>query len=220
MNYLCKLSIILLAIKLSFSMERLSRTVITLSASTDGIVIIVNLSGKEFLLNLNRAATVANVTLQNETDPDSLIQFFSKDLPMLQSILKETPTIQTENILDFITAYEKKTVSKTEVPKTEAIFDCLELECYDRLPMFIRPASMDYQGLKDDRTYIVGGGTRGIGLKTVQWMASRGKLLKYLTFSSMQQQDEAACFFLHHHFRLLLCPIFVFAMHSLLCIVS
>ena len=185
MKYFCKCSIILPAIKLSFCVERLSRTVITLSASIDGIAIIVNLSGKEYPLNLNRAATVANVTLQNETDPDSLISFFSKDLPMLQSILKEAPTIQAENILDFITAYEKRTVSQTEVPKTEAIFDCLELECYDRLRMFIRPASMDYQGLKDDRTYVVAGGTRGIGLKTVQWMASRGKLLKYQTFNSV-----------------------------------
>ncbi len=33
-----------------------------------------------------------------------------------------------------------------------------------------------FQGLKEDRSYIVVGGTKGLGLSTVEWMASRGKI--------------------------------------------
>ena len=156
-------------------MQEVNQNLLPLS-SIDGIVILVNLSGKSCPFTLTRAATVANVTFLNEINPESLMSYFNKDLPILQSILKEMPAIQIDNIVTCITTDVKNIVSTTE-----ATFNCLEMECDDRLPLFLKPASLDYQGLKEDRTYIVAGGTRGIGLKTVQWMASRGKVT-LLTF--------------------------------------
>ena len=151
--------------------------------SIDGTAIIVNLSGEKCPFNLSRAAKVANVTLSSEINPESLISCFNKDLPMLHSILREMPAIQRDSLMTCITTDRKKIT-----PKIEALFDCLEMEIDGRLPLFLKPASLDYQGLKEERTYIVAGGTRGIGLKTVQWMASRGKAML------MQLVRTAFCF--------------------------
>ena len=54
-------------------------------------------------------------------------------------------------------------------------FGCLKVSLDEDEPLSVHPASMDVQGLKEDRSYIVIGGTKGIGLETVRWMASRGK---------------------------------------------
>lgn len=54
------------------------------------------------------------------------------------------------------------------------LFGCLELKVDESIPLHVTPPGLDFQGLKEDRTYIVVGGTRGIGLKTVEWMVIRG----------------------------------------------
>ena len=156
-------------------MQKINKELLPLSLSLsfiDGTAIIVNLSGEKCPFNLSKAAKVANVTLSSEINPESLISYFNKDLRMLQSILREMPSIQINSLMAYITTDGKKIV-----PETEAIFSCLEMEFGASLLRFLKPASLDYQGLKEDRTYIVAGGTRGIGLKTVQWMASRGKTM-------------------------------------------
>ena len=53
-------------------------------------------------------------------------------------------------------------------------YSCLALMKYAE-SLEIRPPSIDFQGLKEDCSYLVVGGTKGIGLYTVAWMASRGK---------------------------------------------
>ena len=156
-------------------MQKINKELLPLSLSLsfiDGTAIIVNLSGEKCPFNLSKAAKVANVTLSSEINPESLISYFNKDLQMLQSILREMPSIEINSLMAYITTDGKKIV-----PETEAIFSCLEMEVGASLLRFLKPASLDYQGLKEDRTYIVAGGTRGIGLKTVQWMASRGKTM-------------------------------------------
>ena len=56
-------------------------------------------------------------------------------------------------------------------------FGCLKVSLDEDEALSVQPPSMDVQGLKDDRSYIVIGGTKGIGLETVRWMASRGKYM-------------------------------------------
>ena len=89
------------------------------------------------------------------------------------------PNIRTEKLSKVLA-----TDGKVLRIDSNAMFDCLNLETEDDVSLYIKAASLDYQGLKDDRTYIVAGGTRGIGLKTVEWMASRGKNL--LSYSILQ----------------------------------
>ena len=135
------------------------------------MAVIINMTGKKHALNLDRAATVVNVTSLNEKCPENLMTFFKKDLAMLLSIFDlEMPSINAKRLHELVEFYGKPFDTKAE-----ATFEYLKLEVEDSIPMYLKPASLDYQGLKDDRTYIVAGGTRGIGLKTVQWMASRGK---------------------------------------------
>lgn len=54
-------------------------------------------------------------------------------------------------------------------------FCCVKMFIKEEESLRLYAASMDIQGLKEDRTYIVIGGTKGLGLNTVKWMASRGK---------------------------------------------
>ena len=54
-------------------------------------------------------------------------------------------------------------------------FCCVKMSMKEEDSLRLYAASMDIQGLKEDRTYIVIGGTKGLGLNTVKWMASRGK---------------------------------------------
>ena len=131
------------------------------------------MSGRRQPLNLENAAAVANITLQSEICPETLVKFFADNLPMLHSILsQEIPRVESKNVIQFVDGE-----GKTADMEIGATFYCLKFESGDQMPMYLTPASLDYQGLKDDRTYIVAGGTRGIGLKTVQWMAARGKRL-------------------------------------------
>lgn len=51
------------------------------------------------------------------------------------------------------------------------LFDCIKI---DNENLLSYPASMDIQGLKEDRSYIVIGGSKGLGFNTVAWMAARG----------------------------------------------
>ena len=143
-----------------------------LSILIDSIVIFINLSGKKHPWSLDRAAKVVNMPSLNAMSPEHLRGFFTKDLHILRSILdmKDKPYIRTETLGNVV-----KTDGLMLNTDTEKIFDCLNLETKDDVPIYLKPASLDYQGLKDDRTYIVTGGSRGIGLKTVEWMASRGK---------------------------------------------
>ena len=55
------------------------------------------------------------------------------------------------------------------------LFDCIGMETQSSKSLMCYPPSMDVQGLKEDRTYIVIGGSKGLGLNTVAWMAARGK---------------------------------------------
>ena len=133
----------------------------------------INVSGKQNPLNLNRAATIVNVSSLNEVNPVHLIGLLQANLQILRSIFElEVPNIRTEK-LNRIARSDGRALSAD----SKAMFDCLTLETEGDVPMYLTMASLDYQGLKDDRLYIVAGGTRGIGLKTVEWMASRGKNL-------------------------------------------
>ena len=57
------------------------------------------------------------------------------------------------------------------------LFDCIKLARTEMDDIMCYPPSMDVQGLKEDRSYIVIGGSKGLGFNTVAWMASRGKML-------------------------------------------
>ena len=110
----------------------------------------------------------------NAMRPEYFKGFFNKEVLILRSIMdmNEMLTIRTEN-MDNIFTTDGQILHNTK----EATFDCVKFEAEDQAPIYLKPASIDYQGLKEDRTYIVAGGSRGIGLKTVEWMASRGKKL-------------------------------------------
>ena len=54
-------------------------------------------------------------------------------------------------------------------------FDCISLEIAEDADINCCPPSMDVQGLKEDRSYIVIGGSKGLGFNTVAWMVSRGE---------------------------------------------
>ncbi len=58
----------------------------------------------------------------------------------------------------------------------KSCFSCLSMDLASKKQIDIGPPSMDFQGMKEDRSYIVVGGTKGLGLSTVEWMASRGKM--------------------------------------------
>ena len=58
-----------------------------------------------------------------------------------------------------------------------SIFDCIKLASTEMDHIICYPPSMDVQGLKEDRSYVVIGGSKGLGFNTVAWMASRGKML-------------------------------------------
>ena len=143
-----------------------------LSILIDSIVIFINLAGKKHPWNLGRAAKIVNMPSFNAIGSEHLRGFFNKDLQILHSILdmKDMPKIRTETLGGIV-----NTAGQILNTDAEETFACLNLEAKDEAPLYIKPASLDYQGLKDDRTYIVAGGSRGIGLKTVEWMASRGK---------------------------------------------
>ena len=64
------------------------------------------------------------------------------------------------------------------VSEEPPLFDCIGLERTEGVDMICYPPSMDVQGLKGDRSYIVIGGSKGLGFNTVAWMASRGNLLE------------------------------------------
>ena len=59
-------------------------------------------------------------------------------------------------------------------------FSCLKVRLDEDEGLKLHPASMDIQGLKDDRSYVVIGGTKGLGLETVKWMASRGEINNFM----------------------------------------
>ena len=64
-----------------------------------------------------------------------------------------------------------------EVP----LYDCIKLVTTENDAIICYPPSMDIQGLKEDRSYVVIGGSKGLGFNTVVWMASRGKIKKIAT---------------------------------------
>ena len=137
----------------------------------ESIVIFINFTGRRHPRSLEKAATVINVSSINAINSGQLKEIIGKEFMVLRSILDlEIPKIRTEKLSKVLA-----TDGKVLRIDSNAMFDCLNLETEDDVSLYIKAASLDYQGLKDDRTYIVAGGTRGIGLKTVEWMASRGK---------------------------------------------
>ena len=73
-------------------------------------------------------------------------------------------------------------------------FNCLKVRLDEDKWLSLHPASMDLQGLKDDRSYVVIGGTKGLGLETVKWMASRGETNNFMgkTISLVQTRRVTA----------------------------
>ena len=57
--------------------------------------------------------------------------------------------------------------------------DCIKMNVGQSEDLICYPPSMDVQGLKEDRSYIVIGGSKGLGFNTVAWMASRGINLNF-----------------------------------------
>lgn len=136
-------------------------------------MVLVDINGESRSVNLNfqEASTVVNISPSNGSQAADLIPFMDKDLNVLQAIIQaRSPDIRFENL---------NMICKSRGPivfaNKKAFFNCLQLEADNDWPLRVMPPSIDYQGLKEDRTYIVVGGARGIGLKTVEWMVSRGE---------------------------------------------
>eukprot|EP00794_Sanderia_malayensis_P013962 gene13962-15419_t len=68
----------------------------------------------------------------------------------------------------------KLCTSDAEACYNSNAFSCLNIAHDESSKVEVAPPSMDVQGLKEDRSYIVVGGNRGLGLYTVKWMAARG----------------------------------------------
>ena len=143
------------------------------SSIVDGIVVLVDTTAKGHSLNLQRAAAVINVSPLCDVIPEDLMGFVEKEISCLEFILnKETPRILSRNLNNFCS-----TGGKNANTLSKAFFDCWQLEADGTDRWYVTRPSLDHQGLKEDHTYIVVGGARGIGLKTVEWMVRRGKLL-------------------------------------------
>ena len=100
----------------------------------------------------------------------------------ISNAIDATMQATNQNILNHLPGV--KSLEMAEVcqnSKGERFFDqlldfcCVKMCIKEEDALRLYAASMDIQGLKEDRTYIVIGGTKGLGLNTVKWMASRGK---------------------------------------------
>ena len=97
---------------------------------------------------------------------------------IVQKVASDIESQKTFSVSDICNSQSAQTV-REERP----LFDCIKLVITENDDIICCPPSMDVQGLKEDRSYVVIGGSKGLGFNTVAWMASRGKVLKMGNYS-------------------------------------
>ena len=125
---------------------------------------------------ITKTITVLNVKLlEAELTADEFSDSIYSLLPtgVLDKTVSSTKSHEVFSITDICSSSNMDHGSE-EPP----IFDCIELKKTTKdVDIICYPPSMDVQGLKEDRSYIVIGGSKGLGFNTVAWMASRGTVL-------------------------------------------
>ncbi len=124
-------------------------------------------------LSIQKPITLLNIRpLVTQESHQQISKSVEAVLPVLKSL--DLTTYQQPNIDCRLIADICREPSDT-FDESKA-FSCLKMSLEQSDPGSVFPRSMDVQGLKEDRSYVVVGGNRGLGLNTVRWMASRGKL--------------------------------------------
>ncbi len=120
--------------------------------------------------NFDRSVTIINVkpthaSLMIGESPAGITRFQSDLVSVSQTVSPASNTYEVCEICD--EGFQPLPIIGKKC------FSCINMDVCDKEVPFGSP-SMDVQGLKEDRSYIVIGGTKGLGLSTVNWMASRG----------------------------------------------
>ena len=124
--------------------------------------------GKQF--KIGRCITILNIKpLVAQLSGQEIITRLEEAIKVSNTVSDCLPDIECNHVADIC-----KVTDAVKAFDEKAPISCIEMEYCDKRPVQILPASMDIQGLKQDRTYIVVGGSRGLGLYTVKWMAKRG----------------------------------------------
>ncbi len=142
---------------------------------SDGILAVFDTEGKLPLseYSFRKSVTIINVNPGHLSFRDGITaettEEFEHDLISLSLPQSDVDVIKISRVLD--------SGFQCNEHRSKNCFSCFSIDFGSKKKIEIRPPSMDYQGLKEDRTYVVVGGTKGLGLNTVEWMASRGNMV-------------------------------------------
>ena len=173
----------------------------------DGVLAVIDIDGNTRIneFNSKKAVTIINfrpshvsLEIANTGTP---IEEYQADL----SSLCQTgiPRIDAYEVTDICASGFQPRSSDGE-----QYFSCINMDVIDK-EMAFGSASIDFQGLKEDRSYVVVGGTKGLGLSTVKWMASRGiqfsgfsmEIFIFLGWNILKEKSRCVIYFPSEKFK-------------------